>query len=305
MRPPALLIALALTGTLGMALAAPVPALAQSEARFGGSAPIDVVADGSLELHQNEKAIVARTNAVATRGDLRLRADTLTAYYRDLPNGDTEIYRVLAQGDVEITSPNQKAFGAQGIFDVDRDVAVLTGGDLRVVTANDVVTARDSLEYWRADNLAVARGDALAVRGDNRVKADRLVGLLQENAKGQLDLTRIDAEGGVVITTPRDVVQGSKGTYDIGSKLAVLTGDVRITRGRNQLNGSAAEVDLESGVSRLLAAPAGQGAGQGARVRGLFVPEQQGNRPGAVQGQGAQGEGGQRQGERPSQGGTR
>lgn len=263
MRAAILLVGLATT------LAA-TPAFAQSTAAFGGRAPIDVVADGSLELHQNDKAIVARDNAVATRGGMTLKADTLTAYYRELPGGDTEIFRILAEGSVEILSTNQKAYGARGVFDVDKDVAVLTGGDLRFVTANDVVTASDSLEYWRADNLAVARGDAVAVRGDNRVKAERLVGLLQQNPQGQLDLTRIDADGAVVITTPRDVVRGDKGTYDIGAKLALLNGDVKITRGRNQLNGSAAEVDLETGVSRLLAAPAGQSG----RVRGLFVPEE-------------------------------
>lgn len=276
---------------LGAALALPGAAAAQSEASFGGRAPVNVVADESLELYQNEKAVVARVNAVATRGDLRVRADTLTAFYRELPNGDTEIYRVLAQGAVEITSPNQKAFGAQGVFDIDRDVAVLTGGDLRFVTANDVVTARDSLEFWRTENLAVARGDALAVRGDNRLKADRLVGLLEQNKQGQLDLSRIDAEGSVVITTPRDVVRGSKGTYDITSELALLTGDVKITRGRNQLNGNAAQVDLKTGVSRLLAAPPGQ---PGGRVRGLFVPEE---------GQG--GQGARQPSNRPQDGGTR
>jgi lipopolysaccharide export system protein LptA len=117
----------------------------------------------------------------------------------------------------------------------------------------------------------VARGDALAVRGDNRVRADRLVGLLESGPEGHMALSRIDAQGDVLITTPTDVARGAKGTYDIDRKLALLTGGVKITRGESQLNGTAAEVDLETGISRILS---GEGDGKG-RVRGLFVPGQQ------------------------------
>lgn len=283
-----LLVSALLVPVLGFMLAG--PAHAQSEARFGGGAPVDVVADGELTLHQKEKAVVARGNAVATRGDLSLRAETLTAFYRDLPNGETEIYRVLAEGDVRIAAPGQQAFGARAVFDVERNVAVLTGGDLRFVTETDVVTARDSLEYWRTENLAVARGEAIAVRGDNRVRADRLVGLLEEDGRGRMNLSRIDADGAVVITTPRDVARGNKGTYDIVSRLAVLTGDVKITRGRNQLNGNVAEVDLETGVSRLVSGPGDRTS----RVRGLFVPETRGDGR----------NGGQQSGEGPDRGGS-
>ena len=44
---------------------------------------------------------------------------------------------------------------------------------------------------------------------------------------------------------------------------AVLDGDVKVTRGDNQLNGGRAEIDLRTGISRLLAA-------EGTPVRGLL-----------------------------------
>ena len=47
-------------------------------------------------------------------------------------------------------------------------------------------------------------------------------------------------------------------------------GKVRITRGENQLNGSEAEVNMKTGISRLLAGNAG-------RVQGLVVPNDQTN----------------------------
>ena len=50
--------------------------------------------------------------------------------------------------------------------------------------------------------------------------------------------------------------------------MATLTGDVQLSRGDNQLNGDRAEVDLNSGVSRLVSAPGGEGP-----IRALLVPE--------------------------------
>jgi lipopolysaccharide export system protein LptA len=58
---------------------------------------------------------------------------------------------------------------------------------------------------------------------------------------------------------------------------------VRITRGQNQLNGTRAEVNLKTGISRLLPGRSGQ-------VHGLIVPEQSssaGQKPAQHQGRGA------------------
>ncbi|WP_404326262.1 LptA/OstA family protein [Aerophototrophica crusticola] len=258
------------------------PADAQpASLELGGKQPVDITAQGGFEFHDKEKVAIARGGATAVQGDVTLKARTLAAYFREAPGGANEVYRLAAEGGVEIASPDQTAYGERGVYDLDKGVAVLSGGDLKLVTKQDVVTAKDTLEYWRDQDLAVARGDAVAVRENSRVRADRLVGLMQENAEGQVELTRIDAEGNVVITTPSEVARGDRGTYDIGQKVAILTGNVKITRGRNQLNGNAAEVNLETGISRLLSNPpraAGAAAPAPAdsdRVRGLFIPERQ------------------------------
>lgn len=272
----------------------------QASLHMEGEKPIDVVADNGFEYHEQQNVAIARGGAVASQGDLTLRADTLAAYFRKNAQGSNEIYRLLAEGNVEMHSgADNAAYGSRGIYDLDRSVAVLTGEGLRMVTAQDTVTATDSLEYWRNENLAVARGNAIAVRDQNRVRADRLVGLLSDDAApatttpadtaapsstGNRSLSRVDATGNVVITTAQEVARGDRGTYDLDSELALLTGNVRVTRGQNQLNGPAAEVDLKSGVSRMLSrVPAGtpvQGGDSQAkpadRVRGLFIPDEKG-----------------------------
>jgi lipopolysaccharide export system protein LptA len=78
----------------------------------------------------------------------------------------------------------------------------------------------------------------------------------------------MDAVGGVVITTPDEVARGERGVYFEDSGIATLTGSVKITRGKNQLNGDAAEVNLRTGISRIINQP-----GKGGPVRALLVPE--------------------------------
>ena len=68
--------------------------------------PIDINADTTIEWHQNEKAYVARGNASARQGDLTVYGDILTAYYRDTPDGGTQIFRLTSEGHVHMTSPH-------------------------------------------------------------------------------------------------------------------------------------------------------------------------------------------------------
>ena len=81
-----------------------------------------------------------------------------------------------------------------------------------------------------------------------------------------MEMTRIDAQGNVVITTPTDVARGRQGVYNLTTEIATLTGDVRLTRGDNHLNGQTAEVNMKTGIGRLLST----GDRTGGRVKGLF-----------------------------------
>ncbi len=280
MRRPHGLLAAALL--LGLALApvlAPGAGRAQGLAlgESAGSGPLNVEADDGIEWRRDEQVYIARGNARATRGNVTVRADTLTARYRPKPGGsDTEIWRLEAEGGVVITSPSETAYGDRAVYTIDDRIMVLTGRALKMVTQTDVITARDSLEYWEDDRLAVARGQARDVRQDREIRADVLTARFAPDRDGKLQLSRIDAFGNVDIRTPKEIARGAQGVYTAANGVATLVGDVRITRGQNQLNGEVAEVNLNTGVSRMLSA--GRGEQAKSRVRGLFVPEkQQGN----------------------------
>jgi len=232
-------------------------------------APVTVEADQGIEWISESKMYVARGNAKATRGNVSVAGDTLSALYRETETEDTEIYRLEAQGHVVIASPERTAFGDRAVYDLDQAVAVMYGESLRLVTKDETITATDSLEYWEQRRVAVARGNAVAVQKGRRIRADALTAIFEEAKDGSLEATRMDAVGGVVITTPQEVARAREGVYNVKTGIATLSGDVKITRGETQLNGAVAEVNLKTGISKLLSSGSKSKPG---RVRGLFVP---------------------------------
>ena len=191
-------------------------------------------------------------------------------------------------GKVKIVSPNQTAYGDKGVYDSRQSVLVLTGRNLKIVTENDIITARDSLEYHDQKSLAVARGNAVLrqrkpVKGKERtVRADVLTSKSKpkspKDARGRAKKSgdqggprRLNAYGNVVITRPGEIALGDRAVYFPDKDTAELWGKVRITRGKNQFSGDRAIVNFKSGISRILAGKGGKGEPP---VRVLIVPNQ-------------------------------
>lgn len=300
---------------LGVALLAlPLCAVAQNIDMSQGG-PVDVTATDGIEWRQAEQVVIARGNARAIRGGVTVEADRLLARYRPAgqqpgqpagarpatqpaaapmdaaPGGSNEIWRLEAEGRVKITTATDTARGDRAVYDIDQAVLVLTGRDLSLTTSQQVITAKDSLEYWSRKRMAVARGGAVVTEPaeNRRVAGDTLVAYFLEGAgtpgapappprqalapgekeppgAGRMD--RVEAYGNVEIRTATEVVRGDRGIYSAQTGMARLLGDVRITRGENQINGREAIVNMRTGVARLVSAP-------GARVQGLIVPNQQ------------------------------
>lgn len=231
----------------------------------GGDGPIQIEADDGIEWQRANQLYVARGNARAQQGTVTVEADELIAFYRPNAAGENEIFRIDANGNVRILSDDEVARSDKAVYDIDNGVLVMTGDRIQLDTAQDTIVARDSMEYYETRQLAVARGDALAIRGDRRVRADVLTAHFGEGGQ-QAEMERIEALGNVLVSTPTDIVRAEKGEYDPARGIATVTGNVKITRGDTQLNGERAEVNLETGESRLLSSPSGE------RVRGLFLP---------------------------------
>jgi lipopolysaccharide export system protein LptA len=255
------------------------PLLAQSLGSSFGAAgsdqPITIQAEEGIEWQQRAQVYIARGNAVAQSGEVTVRADELTAFYRETTASDTEIYRLEARGNVRIATPNENATGDFAIYDVEQGLLVITGDDIRFRTPSETITAEQSLEYWEATGLAVARGNAVADQGGKRLRADVISAHMREDQAGRFSVHRVEAFGEVQIQTATEFVRADYGDYRTESGIAALSGSVKITQGSNQINGDLAEVNLNTGVSRLLGRPSvssGKIGGGKARVHGIFIP---------------------------------
>ena len=281
----AMVLAVASLATASLSLPAGA-GLAQAQglaALRSGDLPLEINADEGIEWRRDEQVYIARGNAHAARGEISIFADVITAHYRKTEDSKSEIDRIDVHGNVRIVSPTETAYGDRGAYDVINGVLVLVGDDLRLESKGDLITARDSLEYWERKQLAVARGDAVATREDKRIQADVLSAHFVPDAAGDLKLTRIDAFGNVEVSTATEYATGDKGIYYVEREFATLSGSVKITREENQLNGEYAEIDLAAGVSRLLAGPPGTKGP--AKVRALVVPKRKPDGSGGTQAQ--------------------
>jgi lipopolysaccharide export system protein LptA len=298
-----------------VALAAPAFGQGMNFGAGNSGQPVEILADDGIEWHRETQRYIARGNASARQGDTTVHGDVLTAYYRSQPGGGTEIFRYEAQGKVRITSPTQTAVGDKGVYDIDTGVVVLTGNNLRFTTATDTITARDSLEFWEAKRVAVARGNAIAVSQQRRITGDVLTAHFvegraptpqpqaqartgnaarpgapparQQTVRSQTPaspastrpnenghrLQRVEGFGNVLVSTATDIIRAEKGVYNADTGIAMMSERVRITRGQTQMEGDFAEVNLNTGISKLLMRDDAKGGDK--RVRGLFVPENQ------------------------------
>ncbi|HET6608407.1 MAG TPA: LptA/OstA family protein [Rhodopila sp.] len=302
------LVSTCLAAVTALGLAGLCSARAQQlDLTHGG--PIDITAQDGIEWRQADQEVIARGNAKAVRDNVTVTADRLTAWYRKKKSGaapvqpaaqpasptaglaadadteDNEIYRLQADGNVRIFTQTDQAQGDKAVYDLDQAVMVMTGRNLKLTTPNDVITARDDLEYWPQKHMAVARGDAVVVTNDaKRVAADTLVAYTTDNptpngaptpaatSKAPTDplgasgkLQRVEAFGHVSIRTPTDTVTGDRGVYVPDTGMARLAGNVQINRGQNQLNGAEADVNMKTGIATLISA-------RSDRVHGLVVP---------------------------------
>jgi len=301
-----------------LGLVRPGSALAQA-IDFSKGGPIEVTSRDGMEWRQNEQEVIASGSARAVRGDVTVTADRLTARYRRkaapsaaapaaaaaatpapapapgapgpaADTGNNEIYRLEADGHVHMFTPTDLAVGDHAVYDIDQAVLLMTGADMKLTTPQQVMTARDTMEYWSQKHMAVGRGLATVTTSDGRrLAGDTLVGYTtppdapggppgatpaaaKPAARPGADplaasgkLQRIEGFGNVEVRTATETIRGARGVYVADTGIARLAGDVRITRGQSQLNGDQALVNMRTGISTLSRDP-------GKRVEGLVVP---------------------------------
>jgi lipopolysaccharide export system protein LptA len=225
--------------------------------------PIEISADNGIEWKRDSRTYTARGNALAQQGNTSIAADTLIAYLDD----QDELSNWEAIGNVKIQTSQSTSYGDRAEYTEATRLLVLTGSNLKVVTDNQTVTARDQIEYWRDKDVVVAKGNVVIVRSQKnttihsdeatayfRDKLDDPATPQDETGDGS-EIYQVEAQGHVRVDRKEQTAFSDHLAYNPESDVAILTGNVTIHSKDNTYTGARAELDLANDISRLLPAP--------------------------------------------------
>ena len=134
--------------------------------------------------------------------------------------------------------------------------------------------AADRAEAQDRADRAIFAGNVVVRQGELTLKTSRLT-LAYANDNG-IDINRIDASGGVIVSSPSETARGDFAVYDLNAGLITMIGNVRLERGGSFLNGGRLTIDLDTGRAVMDGGLRGVNQG-GGRVTGRFtVPRRSG-----------------------------
>lgn len=144
-----------------------------------------------------------------------------------------------------------------------------------------VDVAADRIEVQDRADRAIFSGNVQVRQARLRLDAARIT--VAYSSAGGLQLQRLDASGGVTLTSPSETARSQFAIYDIDRRLITMIGGVTLTRGDSRVAGGRLVLDLDSGRavmdgSATGAAPGPQGPGTATsptgRVTGTFTVPQ-------------------------------
>ena len=132
----------------------------------------------------------------------------------------------------------------------------------------------DQLQVFDKEQRAVYTGNVVVVQGETTMKAAHMT-VYYERANqdqqpvepgtanpGGAALRRVEAKGGVVITSKDQIAKGDNGILDRENDRMILTGNVSLSQGDNITRGERLFYNLTTGIATI----------EGGRVRSVLVP---------------------------------
>lgn len=133
----------------------------------------------------------------------------------------------------------------------------------------------DRAEVDDRAHRAYATGNVDVRQANLRLQAPRMT--VAYTGGGNNQVSRIDATGGVTVTSPTETIRGNTAIYDTHEKLITLLGNVRLSNRDGNLTGGRLVVDLRSGRAVMDGGAPGARGSAGAttgRVTGRFTVPQ-------------------------------
>ncbi len=147
-------------------------------------------------------------------------------------------------------------------------VVLLTAANPAWVRAQDesVNIEAGEMEIIDTDKKAVFRGDVVAVRSSETVRAAEMVvtyvEVKQADGSSKTEVDTMVCSGGVSITTPTQTITGNSAVFHIRRDELQVSGNVKVVQGKTVLRGPELTANLRTKKTVM----------KGGRVRGTFVP---------------------------------
>lgn len=143
---------------------------------------------------------------------------------------------------------------------IGQPVSALQGFD----TGAPVDVAADRIEVQDRADRAIFSGDVVVRQGALRLNASRLT--IAYSDTGGIEIERIEASGGVRLTSPTETARSRFAVYDLDERIITMVDGVTLERGESVLRGGRLVLDLDSGRAVL------DGAATGAAAPGVDAP---------------------------------
>jgi lipopolysaccharide export system protein LptA len=103
----------------------------------------------------------------------------------------------------------------------------------------------DRIEVQDRTNRAIVSGNVDVRQARLRLQAQRVT--VAYSSQGNNRIERIDATGGVVLTSPTETIRGTTAIYDLEAKIITLLGNVSLRNPDGNLQGGRLVYDLRAG----------------------------------------------------------
>ncbi len=159
-------------------------------------------------------------------------------------------------------------------------------GGLQVKGDEPVAIESNQLDVDDGQSLATFSGDVSVRQGQTSMNAEKLLVFYVRNQEGGAqpaaqrsnmpggsgDISRLEATGKVTIRSADQVATANKAEFDMKTQVALLTGDVVLSQGKNVATGCILRIQMDTGVARLQSNNCNGATGGGGRVRMLLSP---------------------------------
>jgi lipopolysaccharide export system protein LptA len=159
-----------------------------------------------------------------------------------------------------------------GLATAQDSISALKGHDSKA----PIDLSADRAEAQDRVDRAIFAGNVIVRQGSLTLRTARLT--LAYASQDGIDINRIDASGGVTVTSPSETAKGDFAVYDLEDGLITMVGNVRLERGGSHLSGGRLTIDLDSGRAVMDGGLRGVNQDGGGRVTGRFtVPRRNSN----------------------------